>query len=186
MATVRSSDFRLSDPDFVQSYASSSLCDMVIIERIHSLPIDRLSALVTEADATGFRGLKRLVGDWRSGLNRFNKTGEALFIAIRDGRVVGVCGLNRDSYLGDPTVGRMRHLYVAVDNRRKGIGSRLVRTILGVARNHFARLRLRSDSPDADRFYRFLGFKPVTGEPTCSHQLALIDEVQPSIPLVHH
>jgi GNAT superfamily N-acetyltransferase len=186
MVTVRSSDFRLSDPEFVQTYASSSLWDMVIIERIHSLPIDRLSALLTEADTTGFRGLKRLVEGWRSGLNRFNKTGEALFIAMRDGRVVGVCGLNRDSYLGDPTVGRIRHLYVAVDHRRKGIGSRLVRTILVVARKHFALLRLRTDSPDSDRFYRSLGFMPVTGEPTCSHQLSLIDEVQPSIPLVHH
>jgi ribosomal protein S18 acetylase RimI-like enzyme len=157
---------------------------MGIIERIHSLQIDRISAQVREADATRFRGLVRLVEDWRSGLNRFNQPGEALFIAIDGESVVGVCGLNRDPYLGDPIAGRIRHLYVAVDHRRRGIGSRLVRTIMASASGHFARLRLRTDSADADAFYRSLGFMAVTGEPACSHQLLLIDEIQPSIPLV--
>jgi GNAT superfamily N-acetyltransferase len=149
---------------------------MVIIERIHSLPIDRLSALVTEADATGFRGLVRLVVDWRSGLNRFDQPGEVLFIAHDGERVVGVCGLNLDPYLGDPTVGRFRHLYVAVDYRRKGIGTQLLNAVIVAARGHFDRLRLRTDSPIADAFYRSLGFMPVTGEPACSHQLVGWDE----------
>lgn len=146
---------------------------MIAIERIDSLPI---GALVTEAEATGFRGLSRLLSEWQAGGNRFDQPGEAVFIATESGRVVGVCGLNRDPYFGDPTVGRIRHLYVAVDHRRKGIGSRLVRAVMGAARGHFARLRLRTDSPDADAFYRCLGFLPVTGEPACSHQLVLIGD----------
>jgi GNAT superfamily N-acetyltransferase len=157
---------------------------MIIIERIRSLPIDRLRTVVTEADATGFRGLVRLVEGWRSGHNQFNQPGEALFIAHDSERVVGVCGLNRDPYLGDPTAGRIRHLYVAVDHRRKGIGTQLANAVIATARGHFARLRLRTDSPIADVFYRSLGFVPVTGEPACSHELLLIDEVQPSIRLV--
>src|SRR5271157_4184016 len=152
---------------------------MIVIERINSLPIDRLSALVTEADATGFHALSRLLTEWRSGLNRFNKPGEALLIATDNGHVVGVCGLNRDPYLSDPTVGRVRHLYVAVDHRQRGIGSRHVAAVIGAASGHFARLRLRTDSPDADGLYRSLGFKPFTAELACSHQLALIDESQP-------
>ena len=148
---------------------------MIAIERIDSLPIDRLVALATEAEATGFRGLSRLFSEWQAGGNRFDQPGEALFIATDNGRVVGVCGLNRDPYLGDPTVGRVRHLYVAVGHRRTGIGSRLVRAVVGAARGHFARLRLRTDSPGADAFYRSLGFLPVTGEPACSHQLVLIE-----------
>jgi GNAT superfamily N-acetyltransferase len=156
----------------------------VIIQPIDSLPIDRLSPVVTEAAASGFHALSRLLSEWTSGQNRFNKPGEALFIAIEGERVVGVCGLNRDPYLSDQTVGRIRHLYVAVDHRRKGIGSRLVQTIMELARRHFARLRLRTGSPDADRFYRSLGFMPVTGDPACSHQLVFIDEGQPPIPLV--
>ena len=146
---------------------------MIAIERTTSLPIDRLSALVTEADASGFQALSRLQSEWHTGLNRLNKPGEALFIANDDGCVVGVCGLNRDPYLIDPTVGRVRHLYVAVDHRRMGIGTRLIRAVFVEAEAHFARLRLRTDSHDADRFYRSLGFMPVTGEPACSHQLVL-------------
>ena len=159
---------------------------MVAIKRIDSLPIDQLRALVTEADATGFHALSRLLSEWQSGLNRFDQQGEALFIATDDRRVVGVCGLNRDPYLNDPTVGRIRHLYVAVDHRWRGIGTQLVSAVMSSARGHFARLRLRTDSPEADRFYRSLGFKPVTGEPACSHQLVLIDEGQPPRSHVGH
>jgi GNAT superfamily N-acetyltransferase len=149
---------------------------MIAIERIESLPIDRLGALAMEAEATGFRGLSRLLGEWQSGRNRFDRPGETLFIATDHGCVVGVCGLNRDPYLSDPTVGRIRHLYVAVAHRRTGIGSRLVGGIVGAARGHFARLRLRTDNLDADAFYLCLGFLPVTGEPACSHQLVLIGD----------
>ena len=107
---------------------------MIAIERIASLPIDRLSALVTEADATGFHALSRLLSEWQSGVNRFDQRGEALFIATDDRRVVGVCGLNRDPYLSDPTVGRIRHLYVALDHRRKGIGTQLIRAVMEVGK----------------------------------------------------
>jgi GNAT superfamily N-acetyltransferase len=147
---------------------------MISLERIDSLPIDRLGALVTEAEAIGFRGHSRLLSEWQAGGNRFDRPGEALFIATDNGRVVGVCRLNRDPYLDDPTVGRIRHLYVAVAHRRKGIGSRLVRAVIAAARGHFARLRLRTDSPNADAFYHLLGFLPVIGEPACSHQLVLV------------
>ena len=49
---------------------------MIVIERINSLPIDRLSALVTEANATGFHALSRLLTEWRSGLNQFTSQGK--------------------------------------------------------------------------------------------------------------
>jgi hypothetical protein len=40
--------------------------------------------------------------------NRFSRPGEALLIAERGGRWVGVCGLNVDPYLDDRRVGRDR------------------------------------------------------------------------------
>ena len=144
---------------------------MIVIQPIDSLPYDGLSALVTEADANGFRALSRLLSEWRSGLNRFDQPGEALFIAADNGRVVGVCRLNRDPYAGDPTVGRVRHLYVAVDHRRKKIGTQLVRAVVAAAQGHFARLRLKTDNAGADAFYQSIGFTTVAGEPSCSHQL---------------
>jgi GNAT superfamily N-acetyltransferase len=149
---------------------------MIALERIDSLPIGQVGALATEAEATGFHGLSRLLSEWQAGRNRFDHPGEALFIATDRGCAVGVCGLNRDPYHGDPAVGRIRHLFVAVDHRRKGIGSRLVRAVVGAARGAFFRLRLRTDSPEADEFYRSLGFLPVTGEPACSHQVVLFGD----------
>jgi ribosomal protein S18 acetylase RimI-like enzyme len=143
------------------------------IERIDCLPIDRLNPLVTLAEATGFHALSRLLTDWQSGRNRFDQPGEAIFIATDNECVVGICGLNRDPYLEDPAVGRVRHLYVDVDHRRKGIGSQLVREVMRAAMGRFTRLRLRTNSPDADGFYRSLGFMRFTAEPACSHQVVL-------------
>src|SRR4051794_11823181 len=100
---------------------------MATIERVETLPLDRMDPLVAEADARGFRALARLVDGWRSGRNRFDRPGEALFLAREDGTVVGVCGLNVDPYLGDPAVRRVRHLYVAVGHQRQGIGTGLIR-----------------------------------------------------------
>jgi len=152
---------------------------MIAIERIDCLPIDRLEPLVAQAAATGFQALARLQDEWQSGRNRFDQPGEAIFIATDNGLVVGICGLNRDPYLRDPTVGRVRHLYVAVEHRRKGIGSQLVRAVKGAAMGRFTRLRLRTNSPDADSFYCSLGFMHVTAEPACSHQVVL--DVESSI-----
>ncbi len=177
MLTIRANSLRNRLSMILQRFIliAGVVYGMIAIERIASLPIDRLSALLTEADASGFHALCRLQSEWQSGVNRFDKRGEALFIATDDRRVVGVCGLNREPYLSDPMVGRIRHLYVALDRRRKGIGSRLVREVMEAASDHFARLRLRTDSPDADCFYRSLGFMPFTAEPACSHQLVFID-----------
>jgi len=149
---------------------------MIAIERIDCLPIDRLNPLVVEAAATGFHGLSRLLTEWQSGQNRFDQPGEAIFIATENGNIVGVCGLNSDPYLDDPTVGRVRHLHVALDHRRNGIGTQFVRAVMGVAMGRFARLRLRTDSPDADAFYRSLGFVRFAAEAACSHQVVLNTE----------
>jgi GNAT superfamily N-acetyltransferase len=146
---------------------------MIAIERIDCLPIDRLNPLVTQAEATGFHALSRLLTDWQYGRNRFDQPGEAIFIATENECVVGICGLNRDPYLGDPTVGRVRHLYVDVDHRRKGIGSQLVRAVMGTAKERFSRLRLRTNNPGADGFYCSLGFMRFTAEPACSHHVIL-------------
>jgi GNAT superfamily N-acetyltransferase len=160
------------------------LYGMIAIERIDCLPIDRLNPLVAQAAASGFHALSRLQTEWQSGRNRFDQPGEAIFIATDDGLVVGICGLNRDPYLEDPAVGRVRHLYVDVDHRRNGIGSQLVRAVMGAATGRFTRLRLRTNSPDADGFYRSLGFMRFTAEPACSHQVVLEAESGIRIPII--
>jgi GNAT superfamily N-acetyltransferase len=114
-----------------------------------------------------------LLDDWQSGRNRFAQPGEGLFVAQSGERIIGVCGLNVDPYANDPAVGRVRHLYVLSAFRRQGVGRRLVHEVIAAARGHFRSLRLRTDSPDAARFYSALGFRECPSDPDCTHVLDL-------------
>lgn len=149
------------------------------ISKIGDLPAD-LAGLVQESLAEGFGFLERLREEWVSGINRFARPGEALFEARHRGRLVGVCGLNRDPYLDQAAAGRIRRLYVAPEARRLGIARRLVREVVREAQGHFAVLRLRSDTRMGDLFYRALGFEPVTETATATHELRLPIEERPS------
>jgi ribosomal protein S18 acetylase RimI-like enzyme len=130
-----------------------------LIERVSGAPTDRLAALLAESEQQGFRFVRRLVQEWESGDNRFDRPGEALFVARVGVDVVGVCGLSVDSYTGDPKVGRVRHLYVLVPHRRRGVGEQLVADVLEAARGRFERLHLRTTNPTAARLYERLGFR---------------------------
>ena len=110
-----------------------------VIERLSGEPADRLQALVSESERQGFRFVRRLVEEWSSAANRFDRPGEVLFAARSGDDVVGVCGLNVDPHASDPRVGRVRHLYVLVPYRRAGVGEHLVADIIGTARGRFTR-----------------------------------------------
>jgi GNAT superfamily N-acetyltransferase len=145
----------------------------VTVERILDLPSCGLVELLQESQTSGLQLVQRLVDDWHSGENRFDRPGEALFAAVAGERVIGVCGLNRDPYATRAGVGRVRHLYVLAQFRRHGVGRRLVGEVEHFARPHFNLLRLRTDSSSAARFYVALGFQPVCGVEACTHQLVL-------------
>jgi len=125
------------------------------------VPVGSLGALLAESERAGFRFVSRLVDEWVSGANRFDRSGEALFAAWVDGQVAGVCGLNIDPYSADGRVGRVRHLYVLAELRRHGIGRQLVAEVVRAAQSGFDILRLRTGNPSAARFYEALGFRPV-------------------------
>jgi GNAT superfamily N-acetyltransferase len=131
-----------------------------------------LARLNEEAIRDGYRFVARLANDWVSGSNRFDQPGEYLAGAIREGRLLGCCGLNRDPYTKDPGVGRLRHLYVMKSERNQGIGSALVRYLLEEARSAFVVVRLRTDTPEAARFYERVGFAGVREE-HASHEIRL-------------
>ena len=152
----------------------------VSIARLRKFPPDGLAHLVTESEAAGHRFLRRLVEEWESGANRFDRPGEALFAAVADGCVIGLCGLNADPYVPEPRVGRVRHLYVATSQRRLGTGRQLVGAVLEAAQEAFDVVRLRTDSAAAARFYTALGFRESTGDPFCTHALKVVDEAEPA------
>lgn len=134
-----------------------------VIERVSDAPADRLGALVAESEQQGFGFVRRLVDEWTEGTNRFDRPGEVLFVARVGDDVIGVCGLNVDPHVDDPKIGRVRHLYVLVRQRRSGIGEQLVADVIEAARGRFERLHLRTTNLTAARLYERLGFRR-TGE----------------------
>jgi GNAT superfamily N-acetyltransferase len=91
------------------------------------LSTDGTASLAADGERAGSRIVRRLVEEWASGANRFDRPGEVLLGAWLDGQLVGVCGLNVDPYAAQERVGRVRHLYVLSALRRLGVGRRLDR-----------------------------------------------------------
>jgi GNAT superfamily N-acetyltransferase len=125
------------------------------------LPID--DDLVREAADEGFHFIERLLTEWRDSVNRFDKPDETLLGAFLDGRMIAVGGLNRD-FAHEGGVGRLRHLYVRPAFRGRGLGSELVERLEAHARLRFDTIRLRTDTPEAARFYTRRGYSPVDSD----------------------
>ncbi len=147
--------------------------DVPSVERLRELPLDSLRSLVDESEREGFRFVSRLLSEWRSGANRFERPGEALF-AARDGdSLLGIAGLNVDPYQDDTRVARLRHVYVRADSRRKGIGRLLVaRALAHASSGPFIKVRLRTDTLEGTAFYEALGFGRCLAGSGASHERA--------------
>jgi GNAT superfamily N-acetyltransferase len=135
------------------------------------LDVNCLGALAEQAAAEGFGMVSKLVGEWESEQNRFDKSGEQSYLAIVEGVPCGVCGLNIDPYAGAGEVGRVRRLYVIPAMRRMGIGSALLRRLANDSVPHFSLIRVRTHEAAASKFYESLGFQCVTGDAFCTHEL---------------
>lgn len=142
------------------------------VDSITSLPND-IARLLGESLGEGHNLVKRLVDEWDDGSNRFDRPGEIALQARLGGKLVGIGGLNRDPYLDDPAVGRIRHLYVSPGARRQGVGRSLVVALVDVARTTFRRVRLRTSQPEASLLYLALGFEETGDEPDATHVLRL-------------
>lgn len=146
--------------------------DRLLLLKHGSFVPEDITHLVEESMTEGFRHIKRLVDDYESGTNRFDKPGEALFTVTYESRIVGVCGLNRDPH-SDPLVGRVRRLYVSREFRRQGVARLLMGNVIEEARKHYDKVVLRTDNPVADQFYRSLGFVAQSNDERVTHYLNL-------------
>ena len=117
--------------------------------------------------------MRRLVEEWASGQNRFDRPGEALFVARIDGLLVGVCGRNVDPYALAASVGRGRQGYVLAGYRRRGVGSHLARAVLAAAAGPFDTLRLRTENPTAACLYERMGFRRCVEADDSTHVMEL-------------
>ncbi|MEK3888061.1 GNAT family N-acetyltransferase [Bacillus sp. FSL K6-3431] len=144
------------------------------IERVTSLEQYELDLLIDDSLSEGYKFIKRLVDEYATGSNRFDKSGESLYVAKINDEVIGIGGLNIDPYLSLPNVGRVRHLYVLRQNRGTGVGKKLLNTIIDEARKHFRTLRLSStDNLVAENLYIKCGFSKVEGIHKASHILEI-------------
>jgi GNAT superfamily N-acetyltransferase len=84
--------------------------------------------LRAEALAEGRQFIERLATDWISGATRFDRAGEALFMARAHCTLAGVGGLTRDPFV--PGALRMRRFYIRVAYRHSGVGRRLATALL--------------------------------------------------------
>jgi GNAT superfamily N-acetyltransferase len=133
--------------------------EQIVIAHILELEPESIHHLAQESLSQGFRFVERLIREYCAGLNYFDRSGEMLLAASVQGTVVGIGGLNRDPYFNNLKVGRLRHLYVGSDWRRRGVGRLLVTRLVHEASQHYQLLTLRTDTPTANEFYQKLGFK---------------------------
>lgn len=144
------------------------------IRPLTDLPLLEFQPLVDQSLAEGYRFVAKLRDEWLDRSNRFDRPGEALYGAYHDGAMIGVCGRNIDPHRADPTVARVRHLYVLPAARRFGAGRALVERVIGDARGRFRAISLRTPAGDAgaNAFYIALGFSAVA-EPQATHVMTL-------------
>jgi GNAT superfamily N-acetyltransferase len=133
---------------------------------------ERFAELIADSLRDGHEFVQRLETEWVSGVNRFSKSGERLLAAAEKGRLIGIGGINIDPYLNDTAIGRIRHFYVHSGFRGNGVATAMLRDLERHAVHHFAVLTLRTNNPEADRFYRSRGFVTVNGNRFVTHEKA--------------
>jgi GNAT superfamily N-acetyltransferase len=144
----------------------------VSIERVKQLEPNDLVGLVDCSLEEGFRFVQRLRDEYESGINRFDRSGEALLLARDASDVIAVIGLNLDPD-GRSGVMRVRRFYVLPEHRSQGLGQKMLLEVIELARLTKAKsLELHTDNPQAARFYERHGFQTLTSSnPT--HRLTL-------------
>jgi len=136
-----------------------------LVRIVDDLP-EGFDTLRRRAEAEGFRHMTRLADDWGSGLQRFDREGEALFAAFAEGRLAGVGGLTHEPKPSDTTPAlRMRRLYVDPDHRRMGVGRTLASALMQEGLGRARRLTAHAGGKDAALFWEAMGFTPVAGRP---------------------
>jgi GNAT superfamily N-acetyltransferase len=133
--------------------------------------------LRSQSLAEGFNMLRRLEENWLSGDNCFDRPGEKLIGAFANGLIVGACGLNIDPFTKAAGTGRLRHFYVDIGLRNRGIGSRLLIEILKDAGRWFDFINTNAPS-SAFNFYERTGFVTISGMDKFTHQLCLKNQAR--------
>ena len=134
----------------------------VTLRQVTHLDREELRWLLEISLSEGFRIVERLIREYDSGQNRFDKTGEVLY-AVRDEATVGVGGINQEPDPLKPRAGRIRRVYVAPSVRGRGQGRLLVSRLVAEWLQHFSGITCNVGILPSRPFYERLGFVPVAG-----------------------
>lgn len=144
------------------------------VHRSGALPPD-VDELVEESEAEAYRHVRRLVEEWRSGVARFDRLGEALYyvrcfntsdLEVRP--LAGIGGITIDPHCPDGETGRIRRLYVRPRHRGRGVGWTLLRSAMASRRGSpFRRIRVRTEH--AGPYFERFGFNPID-DPNATHE----------------
>jgi GNAT superfamily N-acetyltransferase len=109
----------------------------------------------------GVRNLARLDEHWRSGLERFDQHGAALFAAFHQETLIGIAGVSREQSYSSPAM-RMRRLFVEPKWRRKGVARLLAQRCMstGLVSAETLTCNARATAA-AGPFWVSMGFRPV-------------------------
>ena len=143
------------------------------IRHVLSLTEAELQPILAASLDEGYKFIQTLWDEYISGKTRFDADGAALIGVYVDGTLAAIGGVHRDPYLGQPDIGRIRHVYVMPDLRRTGVGRRLMAALIGHSRENFAFLTLRTPTAHADAFYVSLGFSREPRFEHATHWLSL-------------
>lgn len=139
-----------------------------MIRNLSKSDLNEVRTLAGIAAGEGFRFLQRLVAELECGSISLDSSREFFLVAVAGSEIVGIGGVTPDPYVDDSTIGRVRHLYVRPDYRRKSVGRRLLHEIEVRANPFYAVLRLRTDTVTAAGFYEALGYDRIT-DATATH-----------------
>ncbi|WJH41318.1 GNAT family N-acetyltransferase [Aliirhizobium terrae] len=117
-----------------------------------------VAPLAEAAERDGYSHISRLVEEWESGSNRFNKSGEMLLGAFDGPSIIAIGGmtieLSRSDWL------RMRRFYVLPDFRGRGIARLLASRLLAHARGYAPTVTVHAGDARAALFWQAMGFRP--------------------------
>jgi GNAT superfamily N-acetyltransferase len=129
-----------------------------------------LFPLISASREEGYLFLVRLEHEYLSGKVRFDGIGETLLGMFENSRLIAIGGLTRDPDSDLPCTGRVRHVYVLPERRRRGIGKTLLAEIERRATTHFNALVLRTGSVAAASFYERSGYEALAVDGTATHR----------------
>lgn len=144
-----------------------------VVRPVLSLTEEALQPILAASIIENYKFIQTLWDEYVSGKTRFDAGGAALYGVYMGGVLVAIGGIHRDPYLNRPDIGRIRHVYVMPEQRRTGVGRRLMATLISHSRENFAFLTLRTPTAHADAFYVSLGFSREPRFEQATHWLAL-------------